>query len=1208
MPPRFLVFVCLLLCAGSALAASDYADTSVFTLDLRPITLVLEAGPNPTRDLDGATVIARVTSDDAPVADMDVRIRQVEAATVFGLLDDADPETPPLQEFSGVTGADGCMRIEWGSDIACLLNGQTYHFEAQALASDAVLASANAELTAYTVAEYPYPSRGPGEQTIEFPCGNNATWATLRYPTNYVIAGETLTLEIEIGRTIDLEHLDFLQIPVFKNRTLPGQSAPDITTISLAKSATATWSISDEPSCEALVHVGGPNEAWRPLDEVLSLDALVDALDYLNNAYGLGGVQWLSSAIQFAASFIEDVVQYTTDLSYGDSLGGGPSGSAFDPSNQDVDIHAYAFGSHEWGVGGYRVRVPIRFEGSGTVEVNLHTAYSYASHSQWVLNTAGVQFLPVTFYVGPSGLSSAHAIDPTTVEVAYNVPMGPGALEPSNYTITGTGQGTLPPHPDTVVEVGAKANDGDKADSGYSYQLTWNSGWLLEGSEIVVRVSDTVLDAEGQPIQSRETLPAIVELAGDSDGDGLTDGQEGGEDADGDGTPNYLDSDADGDGIEDAIEGDTDPDGDGVPSFLDLDSDNDGVSDATENSFGTDPYDVMNPTVLPLMAWPLAAILLAGALVVLLRRRGRQVLTLFSVALAVLLCQSAKAQGPEVTNPSYILRDVPERGIVDVYYDLAHPESLPCEVTLNLSKDGGVTFPFACTSVSGDVGSGILPGTGRHIVWNALADYPGEHVTSAALRVIADDGIDPEITVTAPTVGLAWQAGSTQTITWTTAGAVGDYIYAQLYKGGSFNLSLIQPAQNWPASSGSFDWNIAPLQAPGDDYTIRVYSNDDPSLYGESATFSITDEGSISVTAPTAGVQWQAGTTQTFTWEVTGDVGDYVYAQLYKGGSLNLSLIQPVQNWPASSGSFDWDIAPLQNPGDDYTIRVFSNDDPSVYGESAAFSITDSGGTEETIMLPGDVPLVMMWVPSGSFQMGRYPGEADSYSSEDPQHPVTLAYGFWMGKYEVTQQQWLAVRGSWPGTAPSGPYGLGDTYPAYYISWADTKNFITTLNAYIISSGQGPLTVRLPSEAEWEYACRAGTQTRFYFGESVGCAGDCSDCAAGTLPGNRSDYLWYCGNNSPYGSKPVGGKLPNAFGLHDLSGNLWEWCEDDWHSNYTGAPADGSAWIDSPRASDRVVRGGGWSYGAWGCRSAVRNDDAPGARSDGIGFRLAAVQ
>ncbi|HOH31360.1 MAG TPA: formylglycine-generating enzyme family protein, partial [Candidatus Hydrogenedentes bacterium] len=187
-------------------------------------------------------------------------------------------------------------------------------------------------------------------------------------------------------------------------------------------------------------------------------------------------------------------------------------------------------------------------------------------------------------------------------------------------------------------------------------------------------------------------------------------------------------------------------------------------------------------------------------------------------------------------------------------------------------------------------------------------------------------------------------------------------------------------------------------------------------------------------------------------------------------------------------------------------------------------------------------------------------------------------------------------------------YGLGNTYPAYYISWDDTKNFITSLNAHIVSSGQGPLTVRLPSEAEWEYACRAGTTTRFYFGDSLRCDGLCTDCAAGTLPGNRTAYMWYCGNNSPSGSKAVGGKTANAFGLYDMSGNVYEWCEDDYHSSYTGAPTNGSAWVDSPRASYRMIRGGFWYYYARSCRSAFRLYGTPGIRYIYVGFRLAAVR
>ncbi len=251
----------------------------------------------------------------------------------------------------------------------------------------------------------------------------------------------------------------------------------------------------------------------------------------------------------------------------------------------------------------------------------------------------------------------------------------------------------------------------------------------------------------------------------------------------------------------------------------------------------------------------------------------------------------------------------------------------------------------------------------------------------------------------------------------------------------------------------------------------------------------------------------------------------------------------------------------------------------------------------ETLLLPGGVTLELVRIPAGSFQMGSPDTERSRWDAEGPVHTVTINYDFYMGKYEVTQAQWLAVMGSSPG-GYTWDYGQGDTYPAYYVSWDDAQAFITALNTYISNTGQGPATVRLPSESEWEYACRAGTQTRFYFGDSLSVGDECED------DGTRSQYMWYCGNNDPYGSKPVGGKLPNAPGLHDMSGNLLEWCEDDWHGSYTGAPSNGSAWIDAPRGSGRVSRGGSCYYFAQNCRSASRDFFWPDGRYDGVGFRL----
>jgi len=256
---------------------------------------------------------------------------------------------------------------------------------------------------------------------------------------------------------------------------------------------------------------------------------------------------------------------------------------------------------------------------------------------------------------------------------------------------------------------------------------------------------------------------------------------------------------------------------------------------------------------------------------------------------------------------------------------------------------------------------------------------------------------------------------------------------------------------------------------------------------------------------------------------------------------------------------------------------------------------------EITIAVPnlavGAKPLTLVRIPAGPFLMGAS-DSVWSGANEQPVHKVNIGSDFYMGKWEVTQAQWLAVMGSWPGDKPPDKgKGKGDDYPVYSISWNDCQDFITKLNAL----GLG--TFRLPSEAEWEYACRAGTTTRFFFGDSDG-GTECDDAAAGMLPGNRTDYMWYCEIEDPAGSKPVGTLGPNQFGLFDMSGNLWEWCEDDSHDSYDSAPDNGRAWVDSPRGSRRVYRGGSWSHDAKSCRSAGRIGDIPDRGLYYLGFRL----
>jgi len=230
------------------------------------------------------------------------------------------------------------------------------------------------------------------------------------------------------------------------------------------------------------------------------------------------------------------------------------------------------------------------------------------------------------------------------------------------------------------------------------------------------------------------------------------------------------------------------------------------------------------------------------------------------------------------------------------------------------------------------------------------------------------------------------------------------------------------------------------------------------------------------------------------------------------------------------------------------------------------------------------VVLEMVEIPSGEFMMGSPEGEGNSW--EKPQHKVTVPT-FYMGKYQVTQEQWEAVMGS----NPSYFKGSGKL-PVEKVSWNDAIEFCKRL------SEKTNKIYRLPSEAEWEYACRAGTETPFAFGETI-----------------NTDIVNYNGNR-PYGEGTKGeyrekttvvGSLgvANEFGLYDMHGNVWEWCQDAWHSNYDGAPTDGSVRDDQlSNNTYRVLRGGSYDDDAYYCRSASRDTVTPGNRVDDIGLRL----
>jgi formylglycine-generating enzyme required for sulfatase activity len=194
-----------------------------------------------------------------------------------------------------------------------------------------------------------------------------------------------------------------------------------------------------------------------------------------------------------------------------------------------------------------------------------------------------------------------------------------------------------------------------------------------------------------------------------------------------------------------------------------------------------------------------------------------------------------------------------------------------------------------------------------------------------------------------------------------------------------------------------------------------------------------------------------------------------------------------------------------------------------------------------------------------------------------------ITRGFWMGRYEVTQGEYNAVMGRNPA------YFGGDTNrPVEYVSWLDATKYCAKLTERERTAGRlrPGYIYRLPTEAEWEYACRAGTTTRFSYGDDPGYS-------------QLGNYAWY-GSNSASTTHVVGLKQPNAWGLYDMHGNVWEWCSD-WYRIYPGGS------VTNPKGPTtglgRVFRGGGWGEGGERCRSAYRGYSAPGNGGDGIGFR-----
>ncbi|HIA46990.1 MAG TPA: formylglycine-generating enzyme family protein [Candidatus Hydrogenedentes bacterium] len=255
-------------------------------------------------------------------------------------------------------------------------------------------------------------------------------------------------------------------------------------------------------------------------------------------------------------------------------------------------------------------------------------------------------------------------------------------------------------------------------------------------------------------------------------------------------------------------------------------------------------------------------------------------------------------------------------------------------------------------------------------------------------------------------------------------------------------------------------------------------------------------------------------------------------------------------------------------------------------GCSSSTDESDDGGAENEASAigshrTGEVRefdgMEFVWIPKGSFTMGS-PNSEDKRKDNERQHKVTLTNGFWLGKYEVTQAEWKSVMGNSPSSFS------GSNNPVEQVSWDDIQGYLSKKGS----------EYRLPTEAEWEYACRAGTTTATHYGNSL----------------SSSQANFY--GNSPYGgaskgayrkkTTSVGSFKPNAWGLYDMHGNVWEWCSD-WYGDYSSGSVTGPTGASS--GSSRVLRGGSWYNSGYDCRSANRSSSTPGYRYNYIGIRIA---
>ena len=407
-----------------------------------------------------------------------------------------------------------------------------------------------------------------------------------------------------------------------------------------------------------------------------------------------------------------------------------------------------------------------------------------------------------------------------------------------------------------------------------------------------------------------------------------------------------------------------------------------------------------------------------------------------------------------------------------------------------------------------------------------------------------------------------------------------DITYDNLLTNSNSGKVQISVANNtdWTASS-AYDWlTVSPTSGKGD-ATLTLTVADNPSVNSrtgsilfktadEEKEITITQPGrTLSVSATEISIDEEGGTSDPIT--VTTD-GTYTVTSSESWATISQSGNSFTVTAAALTGDTRTTTITVSLTGLKNGESLFRNIKVWQGVASQDFTVTGNGKT---------VTFKMIKVMPGTFQMGSESGDSD----EKPVHQVTLTNTYFMGETEVTQGLWYAVMGQSPtsdGNKWESQYGIGDNYPAYRISYEDCQKFLTKLNQL---TGQ---QFRFPTEAEWEFAAKGGTQSQGY-----------------TYAGSNTigDVAWYTDNS---GSKTheVKTKKANELGLYDMSGNVWEWCAD-WYGSYSSGAQTNPTGATS--GSDRVFRGGGWGSTATNCRVANRSYITPSYRHDGLGFRLA---